>query len=73
MKLKEDGRNTGTRAIKKRIPLSKAKRGINKTTNGQNTIRTHGQPSGQLFPKRWDSATHTELKVHHQNSDTKNR
>ena len=26
-----------------------------KITNGQNTKRTYGQPSEQLFPKRWPS------------------
>ena len=37
----------------KAIPLSKPKWEITKINNRQNTIRINGQPSGQLFPKRW--------------------
>ena len=35
----------------KPIPPSKPKREITKITNRHNTMRTHDQPSGQLFPK----------------------
>ena len=31
----------------------KTKTGITYITNSQNTKRTYGQPSEQLFPKRW--------------------
>ena len=42
---------TGT--TRAQIPPSKPKREITKITNSQNTIRAYGQPSEQLFPKRW--------------------
>ena len=34
-----------------------------KFTNEQNSVRTHGQPSGQLFHKNGNSTNQTELKV----------
>ena len=43
----------GTEAIRTQIQPSKPKREINIITNCQNTKRTYGQPSGQLFTKRW--------------------
>ena len=43
----------GTGAIRTQIPPSKPKREITKITNSQNTRRTYGQLSGQLFPNRW--------------------
>ena len=44
---------SGTEAIRTQIQPLKPKREINKITNSQNTKRTYGQPSEQLFPKRW--------------------
>ena len=43
----------GTEAIRTQIQRSKPKRKITKITNSQNTTRIYGQPSEQLFPKRW--------------------
>ena len=43
---------SGTEAIRTQIQPSKPKREITKITNSQNTKRTYGQPSEQLFPKR---------------------
>ena len=43
---------SGTEAIRTQIQPSKPKRDINNITNNQNTKRTYGQPSEQLFPKR---------------------
>ena len=42
-----------TEAIRTQIQPSKPKRKITKITKSQNTKRTYGQPSEQLFPKRW--------------------
>ena len=42
-----------TEAIRTQIQPSKPKREITKITNSQNTKRSYGQPSDQLFPKRW--------------------
>ena len=44
---------SGTEAIRNQIQPSKPKREITKFTNSKNKQRTYGQPSGQLFPKRW--------------------
>ena len=44
---------SGTEAIRTQIQPSKPKREITNITNSQNTRRTYGQPSAQLFPKRW--------------------
>ena len=44
---------SGTEAIRTQTQPSKTKREITNITNSQNTKRTHGQPSEQLFPKRW--------------------
>ena len=41
----------GTEAIRTQILPSIPKREITKITNNQNTKRTYGQPSEQLFPK----------------------
>ena len=41
----------GTEANRTQIQPSKPKRETNKITNNQNTKRTYGQPSEQLFPK----------------------
>ena len=43
----------GTEAIRTQIQPSKPKWEITSITNSQNTKRTYGQPSEQLFPKRW--------------------
>ena len=43
----------GTEAIRTQLQPSKPKQEIIKITNGQNTKRTYGQQSEQLFPKRW--------------------
>ena len=43
----------GTEAIRTQIQPSKPKREITKISNGQNTKRTYGQPSEQLFLRRW--------------------
>ena len=72
---------TGTEAIRTQIQPSKPKREMTKITNSQNTKRTYGQPSEQLFPKRWPLSTPNRTKnnmktrkvKHHRNSDTKNR
>ena len=44
---------SGTEAIRTQTQPSKPKREITNITNNQNTRRTGGQPSEQLFPKRW--------------------
>ena len=44
---------SGTEAIRTQIQPSNPKWEITKITNSQNTKRTYGQPSEQLFPKRW--------------------
>ena len=44
---------SGIEAIRTQIQPSKPKREITNITNSQNTKRTYGQPSEQLFPKRW--------------------
>ena len=43
----------GTEAIRTQIQPSNPKREIIKITNSQNTKRTYGQPSKQLFHKSW--------------------
>ena len=43
----------GTEAIRTQIQPSKPKRKITNITISQNTNRTYGQLSEQLFPKRW--------------------
>ena len=43
---------SGNEAIRTQIQHSQ-KREITKITNSQNTKRTYGQPSEQLFPKKW--------------------
>ena len=63
----------------KQNPTLKTKMEIIKITNRQKTMRTYGQPSGQLFPKRWPLSNPNQTKSivkkhkvkHHQNSDTK--
>ena len=70
---------TWTGAIRRQIQISKPKLEITKITNRQNTMRTNGQPSRQLFTKRWSLSNPNWTKSimskhkvkHHQNSDTK--
>ena len=71
----------GTEAIKTQPQPSKPKREITKIANSQNTKRTYGQPSEQLFPKWWSLSNRNRTKNNmntrkvkrHQNSDTKKR
>ena len=72
---------SGTEAIRTQIQPSKPKREITKITDSQNTKITYGQPSEQLFPKRWPLSNPNRTKNNmntrkvkcHRNSDTKNR
>ena len=41
----------------------KTKREITKITNSQNTKRTYGQPSEQLFPQRWPLSNSNQTKM----------
>ena len=43
----------GTKRNRTKIKTYKQEWEITKITNSQNTKRTYGQPSEQLFPKRW--------------------
>ena len=60
---------------------SKSKRKINRITNSQNTNRTYGRPSENLFPKRGplshQNRTKNDINAHkvkrNRNSDTKNK
>ena len=69
----------GTEAIRTQIKPSKLKRKITEITNSQNTKRTYGQPSEQLFPKRWPPSNPNRTKNNmntrkvkcHLNSNTK--
>ena len=55
---------SGTEAIRTQIWPSKPKWEITNITNSQNTKRTYGQPSEQVFfRKGGHSATETELKI----------
>ena len=54
---------SGTEAIITKIQPSKTKREKTNITNSQNTERTHGQPSDQLFPKRWPLSHRNRTKV----------
>ena len=70
---------SGTEAIRTQIQPSKPKQEITYITNSQK--RTYGQPSKQLFHKRWplnnrnrtQNNMSTRKVKHHRNSDTKNR
>ena len=78
IKLKSMQRS-GTDAIRTQLQSSNPKREITNITNSQNTKRTYGQPSEQLFPKRWPLSNRTRTKNNmnirkvkrHRNSDTK--
>ena len=54
---------SGKEAIRTQIQPSKPIREITNITNSQNTKRTYGQPSEQLFPKRWPLSNRTKLKI----------
>ena len=54
---------SGIEAIRTQIQSSKPKRKITDITNNQNTKRTYGQPSEQLFLKRWPLSNRTEPKI----------
>ena len=70
----------GTEAIRTQIQPSKQNQEITKITNSQNTKRTYGQPSEQLFTKWWPLSNPNRTKNNmntrkvkrHGNSDTKN-
>ena len=71
-------RRSGTEAIRTQLRPSEPKREITDITNSQNTKRTYGQPSEQLFPKRWPLSNRNRTKKmntrkvkRHLNSDTK--
>ena len=52
--------------LKQSEPISippKPKREITNITNSQNTKRTYGQPSEQLFPKRWPLSNRNRTKI----------
>ena len=53
---------SGTEVIRSQHQPSKPKREITNTTNSKNTKRTYGQPSGQLFPKRWPFSNRNRTK-----------
>ena len=69
---------SGAEAIRTQIKPSKPKRNITNISNSQNTKRTHGQPSEQLFPKRCPLKNRTKNNMNtrkvkrHRHSDTKN-
>ena len=70
---------SGSEAIRTHIQPSKPKREITNITISQNTKRTYGHPSEQLFPKRWPLSNRNRTKYNmnthkvkrHRNSDTK--
>ena len=67
---------SGTEAIRTQIQPSKPKLEITNITNNQNTNRTYGQPSEQLFPKMWSLSNRNRTKTNMKTSpklDTKNR
>ena len=60
---------SGTKAIRTQLQPSKPNREITNITNSQNTKRTYGQPSEQLFPKRWPLSKRNHTKT---NMNTRN-
>ena len=70
-----------TEAIRTKIQPSKPKRHITRNKYSQNTKKTYGQPSEQLFPKRCPLSNTNRTKHYmntrkvkrHRNTDTKNR
>ena len=55
----------GTEATRTQIQPSKLNREITKIINSQNTKRTYGQPSEQLFPKRWSLSNPNRTQYEH--------
>ena len=53
----------GTEAIRTQIQPSKPKREITKNANSQITKRTYGQPSEQLYCKRWPLSNPNRIKI----------
>ena len=53
---------SGTQAIGTQIQPSKPIREITNITSSQNTKRTYGHPSEQLFPKRWPLSNRNRTK-----------
>ena len=53
---------SGTEAIRNQLKPSKPKREIINITNSQNTKRTYGQASEQLFPKKWQLSNRNRTK-----------
>ena len=49
--------------MRSQIHPSKPKREITKITNSQNTKRTYGEQSEQLFPKRWPLSNPNRTKI----------
>ena len=72
-------KKSGTEVIRTQIQPSKPKQEITNITNRQNAKRTYGQPSEQLFHKRWHfsnrNRTKNDMNTHkvkrHINYDTK--
>ena len=72
---------SGTKTVITKSHPSKPKREINNIINSQNTKRTYGQPSEQLFPNRWPLRNRNRTKNNmftqkvkrHRNSDTRHR
>ena len=70
---------SGTEAIRTQLQSPKPKREITDITNSQNIKSTYGQPSEQLFTKRWPLSKQNRTKNNmntrklkrHRNSDTK--
>ena len=68
----------GTEAIRTQNQALKPKREITNITNSQKTKRTYGQPTEQLFPKRWPfnnrnqnkNDMNTRKEKRHRNPDT---
>ena len=52
---------SGTEAIRTQLNPSKPELEITNITNSQNTLR-YGQPSEQLFPKRWPVSNRNRTK-----------
>ena len=55
-------KKSGTEAIRTKTKPSTPKRKITNISNSQNTKRTNGQPSEQLFPKRWPLSNRNRTK-----------
>ena len=81
LKVKKYAKIRNGSTIRTQIQPSKPKREITKITNSQNTKITYGQPSEQLFPKRWPLSNPNRTKnrmntrkvKRHRKTDTKNR